>query len=293
MTVIRICNLLNSINLQDITIVKTMKSPPAGVRLVMEAVCVLKGIKADRINDPSGSGKKIEDFWGPSKKLLGDMKFLENLKAYDKDNIPSAIMKTIRDKYIPNPDFKPERVALASTACEGLCKWVIAMDQYDRVAKVVAPKKEALAIAMGEYNAAMSQLEKKRAALREVQARLQVLTEELETNKRRKIELENKVDLCSKKLERAEQLIGGLGGEKERWTEAAHSLGIRYNHLTGDVLLSSGVVAYLGAFTSAYRQEQIRCWLETMKNSNLACSTNFSLVATLGNPVEIRAWNIA
>lgn len=70
--------------LQDITVVKTMKSPPAGVKLVMEAVCILKGVKPDRIPDPSGSGKKIEDFWGPSKRLLGDMKFLQSLKDYDK-----------------------------------------------------------------------------------------------------------------------------------------------------------------------------------------------------------------
>ena len=54
---------------------------------MMTAVCVMKGIKPDRINDPSGSGKKTEDFWGPSKKLLADIKFLDGLKEYDKDNI--------------------------------------------------------------------------------------------------------------------------------------------------------------------------------------------------------------
>lgn len=70
--------------LQDITIVKSMKSPPYLVRLVMESLCVLKGIKPDRVPDPSGSGKKIEDYWGPSKKLLGDMKFLESLHNFDK-----------------------------------------------------------------------------------------------------------------------------------------------------------------------------------------------------------------
>lgn len=61
-----------------------MKSPPDGVKLVMEAVCILKGIKPGRIPDPSGSGKMIEDFWGPSKRVLGDMKFLQSLKEYDK-----------------------------------------------------------------------------------------------------------------------------------------------------------------------------------------------------------------
>ena len=33
-----------------------MKAPPAGVRLVMEAICILRGVKPDKIPDPSGSG---------------------------------------------------------------------------------------------------------------------------------------------------------------------------------------------------------------------------------------------
>ena len=66
---------------------KTMKSPPAGVKLVMAAVCVMRDIKPDKVNDPAGTGQKILDFWGPSKKLLGDMHFLDYLKDYDKDNI--------------------------------------------------------------------------------------------------------------------------------------------------------------------------------------------------------------
>ena len=54
----------------------------------MSAVCVMRDIKPEKINDPAGTGKKILDYWLPSKKLLGDMNFLNNLKEYDKDNIP-------------------------------------------------------------------------------------------------------------------------------------------------------------------------------------------------------------
>jgi dynein heavy chain len=54
--------------------------------------------KAERKPDPGGSGKMIEDYWGSSQKLLGDLKFLDRLKSYDKDNINPAIMKTIRQK---------------------------------------------------------------------------------------------------------------------------------------------------------------------------------------------------
>ncbi|XP_046303228.1 dynein axonemal heavy chain 7 isoform X2 [Marmota monax] len=284
---------LDTLTAQDITVVKSMKSPPAGVKLVMEAICILKGIKADKIPDPTGSGKKIEDFWGPAKRLLGDIRFLQSLHEYDKDNIPPAYMNIIRKSYIPNPDFVPEKIRNASTAAEGLCKWVIAMDSYDKVAKIVAPKKIKLASAEGELKIAMDGLRKKQAALQEVQDKLAKLQDTLELNKQKKADLENQVDLCSKKLERAEQLIGGLGGEKTRWSHTALELGQSYINLTGDILISSGVVAYLGAFTSNYRQNQTKEWTELCKLKSIPCSDEYSLMGTLGEAVTIRAWNIA
>lgn len=69
----------------------------------------------------------------------------------------------------------------------------------------------------------------------------------------KKKELEDNIRQCEMKLVRAEKLIGGLGGEKDRWTDNAKNLGESYVKITGDVLLSAGVVAYLGAFTVNYR----------------------------------------
>lgn len=64
----------------------------------MESICVMFAIKSERKPDPSGTGKMIEDYWGPSLKLLGDLKFLDRLKAYDKDNIAPPVIKKIREK---------------------------------------------------------------------------------------------------------------------------------------------------------------------------------------------------
>ena len=110
---------------------------------------------------------------------------------------------------------------------------------------------------------------------------------------KKKAQLEENIDICSKKLDRAEKLIGGLGGEKDRWSEAARELGVRYNNITGDVLLSSGVVAYLGAFTVDFRQECVQGWLKLCQEKGIPCSKQFSLNATLGQPVKIRSWQIA
>lgn len=48
------------------------------------------------------------------------------------DNIPAAYIKQIRAKYTSNPEFDPDKIKTASTAAEGLCRWVIAMDSYER-----------------------------------------------------------------------------------------------------------------------------------------------------------------
>ena len=79
------------------------------------------------------------------------------------------------------------------------------------------------------------------------------MNDEFEAMTQKKKDLEDNIDLCSKKLDRAEQLIGGLGGEKKRWTISAEELGEKYINITGDVLLSAAVVAYLGAFTVDFR----------------------------------------
>lgn len=75
---------------------------------------------------------------------MGDYKFLDSLIKFDKDNIPPALIKKLEDRIISNELFDPKKIKVASTAAEGICKWVIAIVQYDKVAKVVAPKRIAL-----------------------------------------------------------------------------------------------------------------------------------------------------
>jgi len=114
----------------------------------------------------------IEDFWKPALRMLSDVKFLDSLLQFDKDNIPDKVIEKIRKEYLTNPDFDPEKVKKVSTACEGLCRWVIAMSEYDIIAKIVAPKRRALAQAEAIYHSAIEKLNMKREQLRQVQVRI-------------------------------------------------------------------------------------------------------------------------
>ena len=282
---------LNTLTKSDITEVKAMKNPPAAVKVVMETVCIMQSIKPVRKNDPSNPSKKINDYWEASQKLLGDTGFLQSLKDYDKDNIPPAIIDKVRP-FLDHELFDPDVVKKASKACYGLCCWVRAMEAYDRVAKVVQPKKAKLKQANEEFALLQAALAGKKAELAEVEAKLQALNDQLKEMQDKKAKLEDDVDLCGKKLQRAEKLIGGLGGEKVRWGSIVKELAADYNGLTGDVLLASGYVAYLGAFTMPYRDDALSQWTGVCREKKVPCADQFRLQKVLGDQVLVQDWVI-
>jgi dynein heavy chain len=107
-------------------------------------------------------------------------------------------------------------VVRASSAAEGLCKWVRAVFRYNQVLKVVEPKRQALKEAVGVLTAAEKLLEMKKEQLAEITAITNAMIADLESVNGRKIMLEEQAANCLKRIERASKLIQGLGGEKER-----------------------------------------------------------------------------
>merc|ERR1719197_2086960 len=103
-------------------------------------------------------------------------------------------------------------------------------------------------------------LQGKKDELQKVLDALDDLNRALEAALQKKTDLQNQVDDCSAKLKRASQLINGLGGERVRWTENSANLQLQYDNIVGDIVLASGFVAYLGAFTAAFRDEAVTTW---------------------------------
>jgi dynein heavy chain len=64
---------------------------------------------------------------------LGE-KLLDILMEYDTENIPEEAMNKVRKNYIAKKDlFNPARIKKASEACVSICKWVIALSEYEKV----------------------------------------------------------------------------------------------------------------------------------------------------------------
>ncbi len=54
------------------------------------------------------------------------------------------------------------------------------------------------------------------------------------------------VNDCQVKLQRADKLIGGLGGEKLRWQATVDQLGKDLVNVVGDVAIAASSIAYSG-----------------------------------------------
>ncbi|XP_012153483.1 dynein heavy chain 2, axonemal kl-2 [Megachile rotundata] len=267
---------LDALSKKDISEIRSFTRPPPKVEMVMEAVMILKN------SEPS---------WAESKRQLADVNFLNSLRYFDKDHISDRTLRAI-SRYTSNPEFEPEKVGVVSFAAKSLCMWVIAMEKYGKLYRIVAPKREKL-------EAALESLRQKEAALQEAMQQLQKLREKLEqlqqmydSKMSEKDELIKLAELLKLKLERAGMLVDGLSGERIRWENTVASLTTFFDWLPGDCLISTAFVSYLGPFVSNYREELITMWMKEVENKEIPTSPDLNVIEFLADPAVIRDWNM-
>ncbi|CAG4949545.1 unnamed protein product [Colias eurytheme] len=266
---------LDALNKKDITEVKSYAKPPQKVEMVLEAVLILL---------------QKEPTWAEAKRQLGDQYFLDRLREFDKDNIADKTLKKI-GTYTAKPDFDPEIVGTVSLAAKSLCLWVRAIEKYGKVYKIVKPKKERLEEALESLRMKQQILAEARAKLRELSEMIARLQKEYDEKVAQKEELERKSRLLQLKLERAEALITGLSGERERWELTVERLDKEFDNLPGDCLIATGFVAYLGPFVSEYREALMYDWFSEVYNEGVPCTMDLSMKSFLLDDATLRDWN--
>ncbi|XP_075915055.1 dynein axonemal heavy chain 1-like [Petromyzon marinus] len=283
---------LKELNKTDVTEVRAMQRPPPGVRLVLEAVCIMKAVKPRKAPPADKAGPRLHDYWEAARGLLQDPgRFIDGLLSYDKDNIPEAVIRQVQP-LMDAEDFQPAAIARVSKACTSICLWVRAMYQYHHVAHAVLPKREARRVALQELAVSQAALSQAQLRLHEVEAGVARLRAgHTEATERREL-LQARSDQCEGRLGRAAQLIGGLADERVRWSEAIKDLDCALTNIVGDVLLAAGFVTYLGPFTTEYRASLTGEWLAMMTDLGVAHSPNCSFVTLLGDQILIRSAHV-
>ena len=134
----------------------------------------------------------------------------------------------------------------------------------------------------------MEVLNTKKEQLAALDSKLAGLQRALENNTMKKRNLEDEYENTEKKLIRATKLMAGLGGEKTRYTETSARLAKAATHILGDVLLSAGIIAYLGPFTGVFRRSILDQWKAMCLDNSIPMAENYSLIEFLGDAVKVQ-----
>lgn len=239
-----------------------------------------------------GTGKdKQKDYWEPAKKQVLTADLLKRCTTFDKDNISAAIVEELKP-IITSDEYDDKVLKNASSAAWGLAKWIRAMVQYDDAMKVVKPKQAELKEAKEQSAAAQAVWDEALEKLKKVEAEMQALIDDFDAAKKREQELSDNFDDAERKSARAVSLIEKLANEEVNW-----AINLKQNradklNLVGDVIISSGVIAYLGVFSFQYRDTAIASWTGMLKEFEIKGTENFSLRDVIKSEVKIQQWFI-
>lgn len=135
-------------------------------------------------------------------------------------------------------------------------------------------------------------LKVKQSQLSEIEGIIEDLNTNLTQQQRQLKDLQLNYNLTSVRLVRARRLTALLETEQIRWRGIVNDLNRNLSTVTGDSLLASGVLSYLGAYPKHLRDEMISLWLESCKTSELSVANEFNLVEILGDKMKINEWHM-
>lgn len=181
------------------------------------------------------------------------------------------------DKIMGDPEFTLERAKSSSYAIQFLYLWVKAMFDFNKVFKETQPLREKLEATQKILDEKTKFLNEKMAALDAVNKKIAELEAMFEAKMKEKERLTNEIELCKVKLTRAKKLISGLSDEQVRWTKDVKKMVEDSNLIPGNCAVSSGMIAYLGPFTSEYRIAMEKAWAARVVEVKLECTPGVTM----------------
>ena len=244
---------VNNIEKGELMELRSMKTPSELAVQVLEAVCVLLGVKAD---------------WNAAKMLMADSQFIQKLLDFDKDNVNEQASKRIR-RYIDNPKFIPDEVAKVSRICASLCMWVRAIDLYTKIFKSIEPKRIRLLQAESELAEAMAALREETDRVAHIESTITSIQSNYTERVKRKANFEAQIKSTGDRLERAQLLSYSLEEESERWKSILMDVEKNLQVLVGNTILASMTVSYGGCYHQNERRLIIEKWRQICEMSKI------------------------
>ncbi|KAK7945776.1 hypothetical protein WMY93_001504 [Mugilogobius chulae] len=279
---------LNTLNRLNLTELRTFPNPPAIVTNVSAAVLVLLA--------PQGRIPKDRS-WKACKIIMSKVDdFLQALVNFDKEHIPDATVRCIKDDYLSDPEFNPDFVKQKSSAAAGLCAWVINIIRFHEIFVFceVEMKRICLSQANADLAEAAEKLEVIRRKLNELDSNLETLTTSYKTATSEKVRFQEEVNNTNKTIELANRLVKGLESENVRWGHSVAQYHEQEETLCGDVLLTAAFISYAGSFSKKYRKELLdNMWMPFIREqkTTIPMTQGLDPVSMLTDDAMVAQWN--
>ena len=289
-----------SLNKNDINFVANLPKPHDLIKRIMDCVLILLQQQLCKVEITQIVVNKeprpfVKDSYNEyALKTMSNANFIPTLLNFSekkKDQINEETMELL-EPYLEVEDFTPESAKKVASAASGLCLFVKAMFNYHKASLIVAPKLAALQIKESELSDAMEKLHAAQAASAAAQAKVDQLQEDFSNTMAEKKKIEDTAKATADKMVAATNLIGSLGGERDRWTEDAKHFADEIVRLIGDAALACAFVSYCGPFNQQYRKTLLNDYFYTeCCKMGISVTKNLDVNKFLVDDSTVAEWN--
>ncbi|KAK3491873.1 cytoplasmic dynein heavy chain [Neurospora crassa] len=268
---------VSSIKRQHLTEVRSMPTPPSGVKLALESVCTLIGHKA---ND-----------WKTIQGIVRRDDFIASIVNFNNEKqMTKSLRVKMRNEFLANPEFTFEKVNRASKACGPLVQWVEAQVNYAEILDRVGPLREEVMLleeqalqTKAEAKAVEQTISTLENSIARYKTEYAALISETQAIKAEMSRVQFKVD-------RSVKLLDSLSSERTRWEEGSRSFETQISTLVGDVLVAAAFLAYSGLYDQTFRKSMMEDWLHQLHLSGVQFKQHNPMTEYLSTADERLSW---
>ena len=247
---------VQNIKRQQLTEVRSMSSPPAGVKLALEAVCTLLGHRAEN--------------WKAIQAIVRRDDFIASIVNYDNEKqMTAAHRNKMRNDYLRQDDFTFEKVNRASKACGPLVQWVSAQVNYSDILDRVGPLREEVGQLEEQALQTKAEAQAIENNIKELEDSIAVYKSEYASLISETQAIKSEMSRVEQKVKRSVHLLDSLSSERARWEEGSESFKDQIDTVVGDVLVAAGFIAYGGFYDQQYRKLMLEDWIHHLSMAGI------------------------
>ena len=229
--------------------IRALHVPPTAIRDILEGVLCIMGIY-----DTSFSNMRT---------FLGRREVKDDIINFDVRKITPEIRTNVQQLLEKNSNSFEDSVAKrASAAALPLASWVKATVKFSSVLEKIGPLEREQASLQSNLEQSEQRLERLSKGLEQLDKKVADMRVKFEGRTTEAARLKLEVEKEEETILAAENLVGKLKGEHERWSEQVKELNKEMKEIPLSSLLASAFLTYLSKSPEDERRDKMSLWME-------------------------------